>query len=283
MALNESYVSQRPAIATGTIRRARMLMPLVSRSPWVLVIALILAGLGAGWAIATWPEHMPWGIFSFLVVVAGLFLEPRHLVVVFITLFTTLAVIGAALGDRKGATFGTEVVTLAIMLLMIWLAHARAQVGVVGVSGESMLVAISGLRVRRSEITLLDEPTNNLDRGTRARLAALVDDWPGTLVVVSHDLDLLEHMDETAELHAGRLTTFGGPYSAWRDRLEADQAAAAQAARTAEQTLRAEKRQRVEAETKLARRERTARTAQANRTGSRISMGLRASAAQRTR
>ncbi len=54
-----------------------------------------------------------------------------------------------------------------------------------------MLVAISGLRVRRSAITLLDEPTNNLDRATRARLAALVDDWPGTLVVVSHDLELL--------------------------------------------------------------------------------------------
>ncbi|MFF2266918.1 ABC-F family ATP-binding cassette domain-containing protein [Cellulosimicrobium cellulans] len=169
-------------------------------------------------------------------------------------------------------------------------AQALAEIGLDGVGldrrvgelsgGEAMLVAISGLRVRRSPITLLDEPTNNLDRGTRARLAALVDDWPGTLVVVSHDLDLLEHMDETAELHAGRLTTFGGPYSAWRDRLEADQAAAAQAARTAEQTLRAEKRQRVEAETKLARRERTARTAQANRTGSRISMGLRASAAQ---
>lgn len=169
-------------------------------------------------------------------------------------------------------------------------AQALAEIGLDGVGldrrvgelsgGEAMLVAISGLRVRRSAITLLDEPTNNLDRGTRSRLAALVDDWPGTLVVVSHDLDLLEHMDETAELHAGRLTTFGGPYSAWRDRLEADQAAAAQAARTAEQTLRAERRQRVEAETKLARRERTARTAQANRTGSRISMGLRASAAQ---
>ncbi|WP_206154152.1 ABC-F family ATP-binding cassette domain-containing protein [Cellulosimicrobium aquatile] len=169
-------------------------------------------------------------------------------------------------------------------------AQALAEIGLDGVGldrrvgelsgGEAMLVAISGLRVRRSAITLLDEPTNNLDRATRARLAALVDDWPGALVVVSHDLELLEHVDETAELHAGALTTFGGPYSAWRAQLEVDQAAAAQAARSAEQALRAEKRQRVEAETKLARRERTARTAQANRTGSRISMGLRASAAQ---
>ena len=71
MALNESYVSKRSAIATGTIRRARMLMPWMSRAPWFLVFALILAGLGAGWAIAMWPQHLPWGIFSLLVVVVA--------------------------------------------------------------------------------------------------------------------------------------------------------------------------------------------------------------------
>ncbi|WP_368499022.1 ATP-binding cassette domain-containing protein [Herbiconiux sp. A18JL235] len=128
--------------------------------------------------------------------------------------------------------------------------------------GEAMLVAIAGLRLRNLPITLLDEPTNNLDRAGRARVGALVDDWPGALVVVSHDLELLERVDATAELHAGRLTTFGGAYSAWRENLEREQSAAAQAARSAEQALKAEKRQRIEAETKLARRARTARQAQ---------------------
>ncbi|QJU54247.1 ATP-binding cassette domain-containing protein [Herbiconiux sp. KACC 21604] len=128
--------------------------------------------------------------------------------------------------------------------------------------GEAMLVAIAGLRLRELPITLLDEPTNNLDREGRARVGALVDDWPGALVVVSHDLELLERVDATAELHGGHLTTFGGAYSAWRENLDREQSAAAQAARAAEQTLRAEKRQRVEAETKLARRARTARQAQ---------------------
>lgn len=80
--------------------------------------------------------------------------------------------------------------------------------------GEAVLIAVTGMRLRRTPITLLDEPTNNLDRPTRARLAAFVDTWPGTLVVVSHDLELLEHMDSTAELHAGSLDVFGGPYSA---------------------------------------------------------------------
>ncbi len=124
--------------------------------------------------------------------------------------------------------------------------------------GEAMLLALTGLILRRTPITLLDEPTNNLDRPTRARLAELVDGWPGALVVVSHDLELLEHMEHTAELYAGGLTAFGGPYSAWREHQEAEQLAALGAVRAAEQQLRTEQRQRIEAETKLARRQRTA-------------------------
>lgn len=146
--------------------------------------------------------------------------------------------------------------------------------------GEAMLIALTGLRLRRTPITLLDEPTNNLDRPTRARLAELVDQWPGTLVVVSHDLELLEHMDATAELHDGALDTYGGPYSAWREHRDQEQAAAVQAARSAQQALRVEKRQRVEAETTLARRARTARATQASGGIPKILAGNRASRAQ---
>ncbi|MBD5788296.1 ABC-F family ATP-binding cassette domain-containing protein [Cellulosimicrobium terreum] len=146
--------------------------------------------------------------------------------------------------------------------------------------GEAMLVAITGLRLRRTPITLLDEPTNNLDRPTRAVLARFVDSWPGTLVVVSHDLELLEHMDSTAELRAGALEVFGGPYSAWTAYREQEQTAAVQAARSAQQALKVEKRQRVEAETKLARRERTGRATQRDGGIPKILAGNRASKAQ---
>jgi ATPase subunit of ABC transporter with duplicated ATPase domains len=146
--------------------------------------------------------------------------------------------------------------------------------------GEAMLVAISGLRLRRTPITLLDEPTNNLDRGTRSRLRESVRSWPSTLVVVSHDQALLEEMEDTAELHSGRLETFGGPYSAWRQHLQHEQSAALQAARTAEQTLKVERRQRVEAETKLARRARAGQKNFDNKQGSKILMNQRASDAQ---
>ncbi|MBD8077769.1 ABC-F family ATP-binding cassette domain-containing protein [Cellulosimicrobium arenosum] len=146
--------------------------------------------------------------------------------------------------------------------------------------GEAMLIAITGLRIRRPAVTLLDEPTNNLDRPTRARLAGFVDTWPGTLVVVSHDLELLEHMDATAELHAGTVEVFGGPYSDWAEHQENEQAAATQAARTAQQALKVEKRQRVEAETKLARRERTGKKTQRDGGIPKILAGARASKAQ---
>jgi ATPase subunit of ABC transporter with duplicated ATPase domains len=128
--------------------------------------------------------------------------------------------------------------------------------------GEAVLVAIAGIRLRRAPITLLDEPTNNLDRDARAKLAAMVRAWKGTLIVVSHDLSLLELMDDTAELYAQTLSVFGGPYSEWRAWLDAEQDAAKQAEATAAQGLRKEKRQRIEAEVKLAHRARTAKKAE---------------------
>jgi len=146
--------------------------------------------------------------------------------------------------------------------------------------GEAVLAAIAGVRLRRAPITLLDEPTNNLDRDARARLYAVVRAWPSTLVVVSHDTALLELMDDTAELHSGSLSVFGGPYSAWRERLDVEQAAAAQVARTAKQAVKLEKRQRVETQTKLAHRARTAQTARENKTAAKIMMNQKASDAQ---
>ncbi|MBN8206586.1 ABC-F family ATP-binding cassette domain-containing protein [Microbacterium esteraromaticum] len=146
--------------------------------------------------------------------------------------------------------------------------------------GEAVLVAVAGIRLRRAPITVLDEPTNNLDRGARARLADMVRAWRGVLIVVSHDVSLLELMDATAELYQNRLTVFGGPYSQWRAWLDAEQAAAEQAERDAKQALKREKRQRIEAELKLATRAQTARKAEVEKRVPKIIAGGRKSAAQ---
>lgn len=146
--------------------------------------------------------------------------------------------------------------------------------------GEAVLVAVAGIRLRRAPITLLDEPTNNLDRDARATLADMVRSWRGTLIVVSHDVSLLELMDDTAELYAHTLSVFGGPYSEWRAWLDAEQDAARQAERDAKQAFKKEKRQRIEAETKLAGRARMAHKAEVEKRVPKIIANGRKMAAQ---
>ena len=146
--------------------------------------------------------------------------------------------------------------------------------------GEAVLAAVAGIRLRRAEVTLLDEPTNNLDRDARARLGHLVRDWPGALIVVSHDVSLLELMDETAELYGSALSTFGGPYSQWREAMAREQDAARQAERAAAQVVRREKRDRIEAESTLAGRAAMGRKAEHEKRVPGIVSGARKRAAQ---
>ncbi|MFC0673487.1 ABC-F family ATP-binding cassette domain-containing protein [Brachybacterium hainanense] len=146
--------------------------------------------------------------------------------------------------------------------------------------GETVLAALAGLQLARNDVVLLDEPTNNLDRRARCLLHEAVAAWRGTLLVVSHDVALLKAMDATAELHAGELTVFGGPFDAYQDHLATEQAAAEQALRAAQQQLRTEQRQRIEAQTKLARRQRYARTDFENKRKPKIIMNNRKQEAQ---
>jgi ATPase subunit of ABC transporter with duplicated ATPase domains len=128
--------------------------------------------------------------------------------------------------------------------------------------GEAVLTAIAGIRLRAASVALLDEPTNNLDREARARLADIVRGWRGTLIVVSHDVSLLELMDDTAELYQDELSVFGGPYSQWRAWLDSEQSAAKRAEVAAAAVVRREKRQRIEAERTIAHRQAMGRKAQ---------------------
>ncbi|MBL8777633.1 MAG: ABC-F family ATP-binding cassette domain-containing protein [Acidimicrobiales bacterium] len=124
--------------------------------------------------------------------------------------------------------------------------------------GEAVLTALAGLRLGSAPVTLLDEPTNNLDAGARSRLHDLVRAWPGVLLVVSHDHALLDLMETTAEVRQGSVTTFGGNLTAFEAHLATEQEAAARAQRAAERRLDTERRQHAEAQVKLARRARYA-------------------------
>jgi ATPase subunit of ABC transporter with duplicated ATPase domains len=124
--------------------------------------------------------------------------------------------------------------------------------------GEAVLTALGGLLVDPPAVTLLDEPTNNLDGPARERLCTAIDTWPGVLVVVSHDRELLEHVDRIVELRAGSARTFTGTYSDYAAALAAEQEAAQRMVRVAEADVKREKRQLAAAQVALARRKRYA-------------------------
>ncbi|MFJ4620989.1 ABC-F family ATP-binding cassette domain-containing protein [Streptomyces sp. NPDC088812] len=146
--------------------------------------------------------------------------------------------------------------------------------------GESVLLRLAALLLRRPDVLLLDEPTNNLDLYARRRLYAAVSSWPGVLVVVSHDRGLLELVDQIADLHAGEVTWYGGNFSAYEEALATGQEAAERMVRVAEADLRKQRRELADAQVKLARRKRYGQKMADSKREPKIVMGARKRAAQ---
>ena len=148
--------------------------------------------------------------------------------------------------------------------------------------GETILVALAALFLRRPDILLLDEPTNNLDLDARKRLYDAVASWTGVMVIVSHDRELLGLVDQVADLSGGQIRTYGGNLDAYEALLAAEQAAAERAVTTAAAEVRRERRDLVEAQVKQARRDRMGRQVAASGSIPRIVAHARKRAAQET-
>ncbi|WP_341828622.1 ABC-F family ATP-binding cassette domain-containing protein [Trueperella pyogenes] len=77
--------------------------------------------------------------------------------------------------------------------------------------GERRRLQFLRLLMREPNVLLLDEPTNDLDTDTLAAIEDLLDSWPGTLVVVSHDRYLLERTtDHQIAVIGGRVMGLPG-------------------------------------------------------------------------
>ncbi len=146
--------------------------------------------------------------------------------------------------------------------------------------GESVLLRLAALLLRRPDVLLLDEPTNNLDLYARRRLYAAVEAWSGVMVVVSHDRALLDLVDQIADLRSGEVTWFGGNFSAYEEALAVEQEAAERMVRVAEADFRKQKRELVDAQVKLAHRKRYGQKMWDNKREPKIVMGARKRAAQ---
>jgi ATPase subunit of ABC transporter with duplicated ATPase domains len=124
--------------------------------------------------------------------------------------------------------------------------------------GEVISVGLAARLLARPDVLLLDEPTNNLDLDARQRLYEALDDFGGTLLLVSHDRVLLDRVDRIAELRDGEIQYHGGNFSSFSDALDAAQVAAEADVRNAEQLLKRERRQMQQARERSAKRSSTA-------------------------
>ncbi|MFE5913041.1 ABC-F family ATP-binding cassette domain-containing protein [Streptomyces wedmorensis] len=136
--------------------------------------------------------------------------------------------------------------------------------------GESVLLRLAALLLARPDVLLLDEPTNNLDLHARARLYEAVENWSGVLVVVSHDRELLDRVDQIADLRDGDVTWYGGNWSAYETALAAEQEAAERMVRVAEADVQRQKRELVDTQVKSARRKRYGQKSFENKVASKI-------------
>lgn len=83
--------------------------------------------------------------------------------------------------------------------------------------GERRRVEMARVLFSRSDVLLLDEPTNHLDQEARRWLMDFLRAHRGTVLVVSHDLDLLDSaITRVLHLDAGKLSEYRGTYSQYR-------------------------------------------------------------------
>ena len=88
--------------------------------------------------------------------------------------------------------------------------------------GERRRLQLTRLLMAEPNVLLLDEPTNDLDIDTLQQLEDLLDGWPGSLVVVSHDRYFVDRVCDTvvALLGDGRITHLPGGIEEYLDRRE---------------------------------------------------------------
>ena len=152
--------------------------------------------------------------------------------------------------------------------------------------GETIMTALTALFLQRPDVLLLDEPTNNLDRDARGRLYAAVESWPGVMLIVSHDRELLGLADQIADLRSDHygdsLRLYGGNLAAYQAMLETEQAAARRVVSAAAADVRREHRDLVRGQTKQARRDRQGRQLSASGSLPHAAAGARQRSAQET-
>ena len=116
--------------------------------------------------------------------------------------------------------------------------EARRPAGVLS-GGEKTRVALGRLLLSRPDLILLDEPTNHLDIASVAWLEGYLKDYPGAVIVVSHDRYFLDRVvTKVIEVENGTVSMFTGNYSAYAEKKQQLRAAKLQAWKNQQQEIR---------------------------------------------
>jgi ATPase subunit of ABC transporter with duplicated ATPase domains len=110
--------------------------------------------------------------------------------------------------------------------------------------GERRRVELTRILFAGSDMLLLDEPTNHLDVDAKTWLLGFMRDYRGALLVISHDLDLLDeaitrvlHLDRPQEDSVGELIEYRGTYTQYKTSRAADEARLAKKAATQQKEI----------------------------------------------
>jgi len=116
--------------------------------------------------------------------------------------------------------------------------------------GERARVALALMTLAKANLLILDEPTNHLDVESIEVLEDAIEDYDGSVLLVSHDRELLRGLTTRVwVLHEKHVTDFHGNFSEW-ETISSERAHAASVKAAEEEALR-----RVEEKKKTARRE----------------------------
>jgi len=104
--------------------------------------------------------------------------------------------------------------------------------------GQKTKVFLAGIHIHKPEIVLLDEPSNHLDVAGRQLLYDYISTTRNTVMVVSHDITLLNLLTTVCELSRRGITTYGGNYDFYINQKAVEEEALSRDVKSKEKAIR---------------------------------------------
>ncbi|MBE0506235.1 MAG: ABC-F family ATP-binding cassette domain-containing protein [Marinospirillum sp.] len=146
--------------------------------------------------------------------------------------------------------------------------------------GQQTQLALHWLFSHPADLLLLDEPSNHLDAAGRKWLADQLQQFRGGLLLISHDQQLLEQMDEILELDTTGIRSYRGNFSFWQQQRSLERQALQRALDNTSQRLQEAQHQAQLSRERAARRARTGKQQRASGSQGKLLMDMKKNRAE---